>query len=444
MQRVIRARRYVDRRGLSIVLVALVLATALAVIEATIVHLVYTRALRVSYNLGVARRDVDEMRVLMLDEVVAIRGYGSSHDPFFIRAYRPDRFVTAFGRAKTSFERLGVTGAIVPVDDLLTIHDDWDREIAQSVLRSARTGSIYVRRYRSIAILNVFDAAWQRTQDAIDVRAHAAAESDSRLLTVVLAGLAAGSFIIVLPASAAELYRRRANEERAVTERLARAFGAAPLPPLHGLRASAIYVPGSTDVRVGGDWYDATVLPDGRVLLTIGDVAGHGLDAAVSMARLREITLASAIQDDDPGSILARINGRIVESGPLVTMVCAIYDRRTERLEYAIAGHPPPLVRTSAGIQRLSYGGHVLGVDRSATYERGAVDVKPGALVVLYTDGAIEGKHDPVEGEARLSQAMERCGRGGDVARELFAALFRPGDAPGDDVAILALEVVSP
>ena len=104
-------------------------------------------------------------------------------------------------------------------------------------------------------------------------------------------------------------------------------------------------------LEVGGDWYDAFELPDGRIALTVGDVVGHGLAAAAAMGQVRTALAALADHAAGPGELLERLDGFLARSGTtdFATVCYAIIDPATGALEYASAGHPPMLVVSPAG-----------------------------------------------------------------------------------------------
>ena len=121
---------------------------------------------------------------------------------------------------------------------------------------------------------------------------------------------------------------------------------------------SATYVPASDEAKIGGDWYDAVQLPDGRVLLAIGDVTGHGIEAVVAMNRARQLLIRSALLDADPAMILKRANVELIKRmSPFITAIIAVVDTRSFAFSYAVAGHPPPvLFEPGRGARPLEYG----------------------------------------------------------------------------------------
>jgi anti-sigma regulatory factor (Ser/Thr protein kinase) len=243
---------------------------------------------------------------------------------------------------------------------------------------------------------------------------------------------------------------RRAAEEvehvAAVAETLQRSLLPERLPEVPGLGISARYVAGSADAQVGGDWYDVIALRDGHAGIAIGDVVGHGLDAAALMARLQNALRAYALDGLRPSLVLERMNrfAREVAGGPMATLLYGVVDPDEGRLRLATAGHPPVLVIGPAGEAYFAEGpaGSPLGVVPFPAYEESTIPFMPGYTVLLYTDGLVE------RPEASLDEGLEwlRSFAAGVPAHpdELCAALLRARfheQPPRDDVALLALRL---
>ncbi|GAA1724403.1 SpoIIE family protein phosphatase [Aeromicrobium alkaliterrae] len=184
---------------------------------------------------------------------------------------------------------------------------------------------------------------------------------------------------------------RRSREHAAVAESLQQALVPDEAPSVRGLDLLARYRP-AADIQLGGDWWDVFDLPDGRVGVTVGDVAGHGVEAATAMAQVRTALRAYAIDGHAPGTTLDRLDHFVAEvlPGRTATVVMAVVDPTTGEVEVANAGHPPPLVVTAAGAAEQPLAGRpLLGADIGhARTDR--VALGPGDLVLLYTDGLVE------------------------------------------------------
>ena len=239
------------------------------------------------------------------------------------------------------------------------------------------------------------------------------------------------------------------NAQRFMRERrVSRSFQQALLPtdlPSGDQHAfSAAYAPATDEAEVGGDWYDAFELPDGRIALSIGDVAGHGLEAAVVMGEVRQTFRVAAMENRDPAAVLDVANRLLMlrRDATMVTALFGVFDGRT--FTYSSAGHPPPALGTIEGTsEQLPIAGIPLGVEPDPSRQSWTVSVPPGSLLVLYTDGLIELGHDVLDGERRLLDAVaaeaKRPSR--DPAASIRdRVLGRRANV--DDIAILALAVV--
>jgi serine phosphatase RsbU (regulator of sigma subunit) len=232
------------------------------------------------------------------------------------------------------------------------------------------------------------------------------------------------------------------DAEKRIADSLQTAFSQRPLPTVETLRFSASYVPATEETRLGGDWYDVIALPDDKVLFTIGDVTGHGIEAAITMNRARQAFVTGALFDAEPGSVLERVNNEMLAGEErLVTAVAGVADASTFEFVYAVAGHPPPVLLEPGRPPRfLDCGSLPLGGFPNTRYQGKRVQSVPGATLVLYTDGAVEHSRDVIEGEAMLLNAITSSAEHPEVdpATWIHQTIFQ-GRAVGDDVAILTI-----
>jgi hypothetical protein len=262
--------------------------------------------------------------------------------------------------------------------------------------------------------------------------------------------------IFVAAASAVAIASWRFNEEmraqsrseaarRAEAEAVAGALGRGlrpdTLPELEQGSVAARYLPAGSR-EIGGDWYDALELDDGRVVLTLGDVAGHGVLAASAMAGLRHSVRAYAREGLTPAEVAERVD-RLFE-GEFATFVYLVYDPRAGELRFANAGHLPPLlVPPDAEPRFLSESlSTPIGLGEHTRFEEGALEFPEGTAVLIYTDGLIERR------EAHLGEQLERlrthvAGVAGDADAICERALAAFPPAGGDDVALLAFRAGS-
>jgi serine phosphatase RsbU (regulator of sigma subunit) len=173
----------------------------------------------------------------------------------------------------------------------------------------------------------------------------------------------------------------------------------APLE-IPGLRVAVRYRPAEEEHLVGGDWYDAVLLPSGLIMLCVGDVAGHGIEAATSMVVLRNALRGLAVTGAGPGQLLSWLNivAHHLTGAVTATAVCGLYDPGRGTLRWARAGHlPPVLVRgTEAGALPLGRG-MLLGAVPETSYEEKEVRLEAGDTLLMYTDGLIERRDRSVE-----------------------------------------------
>jgi serine phosphatase RsbU (regulator of sigma subunit)/DNA-binding response OmpR family regulator len=211
-------------------------------------------------------------------------------------------------------------------------------------------------------------------------------------------------------------------------------------PSIRGIDVAVRYEASAAHAEVGGDFYEIFMLGDDRVALAVGDVVGHSLEAAMIMAQLRTAIRSYLLEGHGPAATLERLNGLLCRFHPeaTATACCAIYDRRSGRCELANAGHLPPLVADGAGVRFLPLGGPLLGVDAPPTaahaFSLGSTDV-----LLLYTDGLVERRGEPIDVGLNRLVAAVRAGTG-DLDELCDRVLRDVGPASIlDDIALVAI-----
>ena len=200
---------------------------------------------------------------------------------------------------------------------------------------------------------------------------------------------------------------RRYSRERATALTLQRSLLPTGLSAPSSVEVRHRYLPGSKMIEVGGDWYESIALPGGRVALVVGDVAGHGVRAAVTMGRLRTAIHTLAMLEMPPAQTLQQLNELMQELGErephFATCVYAIFDAVSGMLEVASAGHLPPLlVRPDDTIEFLDVSpAPPLGVGAGPIRSR-SIKIDDGSLLVLYTDGLVENRNRDIDEGLRL------------------------------------------
>jgi PAS domain S-box-containing protein len=237
------------------------------------------------------------------------------------------------------------------------------------------------------------------------------------------------------------------QRERRIAVRLQEASLPRALPVFPGLRLTAEYRPGKNEATIGGDWYDAFVLADGRMVITIGDVLGNGLAAAVTMGKVRQAMQSVALVFPDPATMLAAADHIVCDTAPetYATALAGIYDATRGEFRFACAGHPGPVVRGEDGSIEAHHGsGVMLGLrnEIAETPETCTVAAPPGSLFVFHTDGLVETTHDYAEGHRRLHAAMaDRTVTGADNPAHALVEYVLGGGVANDDIAVLVAEI---
>ncbi|MEU4155526.1 fused response regulator/phosphatase [Actinoplanes sp. NPDC026670] len=234
--------------------------------------------------------------------------------------------------------------------------------------------------------------------------------------------------------------QRSFDEEHRVAVTLQRSLLQSRLPEVPGVDLGVLYEPAGAQTEVGGDFYELTVLGD-RLLVAIGDVAGHSLHAATVMAEIRHAVRAYAVEGHPPGAVLELVNRfmRTVLPAESATLCLLTLEPATGRIRMASAGHLPPLVHVGGDVRYLQPRGALLGITapRRAEIE---YTLPPGGTLVLYTDGLIERR------DADLDQGLNALAAGAALVeddldtfcRRLHAQLTGAREQ-ADDIAVVAL-----
>ncbi|MEV6346900.1 SpoIIE family protein phosphatase [Actinoplanes sp. NPDC051851] len=238
------------------------------------------------------------------------------------------------------------------------------------------------------------------------------------------------------------LYR----EQRHVSEVLQRSL-LTELPVLPGVELHARYLPAQNGAAVGGDWYDAFEQPDGSVMVAVGDVSGHDIEAAATMGQLRNLVRGDAYgRDDEPGALLTELDQAL--HGLRVPAAATAVLARVRRahsgysVSFANAGHPPPLLLLPDGRVQVWWvpPEPLLGLPPHDPRTTTVRYVPPGSTLLLYTDGLVEDREQLLDdGVARLSEALRAAAtRPGD---EVCERLLRVAPRRSDDIALLLVRL---
>jgi serine phosphatase RsbU (regulator of sigma subunit)/anti-sigma regulatory factor (Ser/Thr protein kinase) len=236
--------------------------------------------------------------------------------------------------------------------------------------------------------------------------------------------------------------------QHTTSEQLQRSLMPHSLPELPGLSLGAHYQPGGLNVDVGGDWYDVMELADGSVVISLGDVMGKGVPAAIVMSAVRSALRAYALLDPSPSLVLSRLDRLVVSQAvpeQIVTVVYGVVSADRSCLTFAVAGHPPPILIPPTGPAQVLENavGPALGLG-AGPWPTQHLELPPDSTVLLYSDGLVEARDlDLFSGIARLTQHVNRMPRRRRTPRELCARLSEMmyHDGIDDDVTVLAASV---
>lgn len=391
---------------------------------------------------------------LQLNEETGIRGYGLTDRPSFLQPYLVGmrlwpKAIDDLTNAASALD----SAAQQDVRTERSINERWRANVAHPILSGRTNAKSDATELEGKDLIDAFRGA-----DA-DINAHlvatqrAAAQSLATTVTrITLWTLALGvlvaaaivTFLVLTVRALDDAHRQREafEEERRIANLLQEAFIQKTLPEFSAITFDAVYVPAARESAVGGDWYDAFELPDRRILFSIGDVCGHGLEAAIVMSRARQALLSIGMTNTDPATVLELVNRVLYMQGaPMVTAAMGYIQAGTMAISYASAGHPPPILsRPNGETVALPVVGAPLGAVEKPAFRTFHALGSEGTLLLLYTDGVTEQQRDVAEGEARLLAAAAAATRGEGVPRPaqfIFEAMLG-GDSPNDDVAILA------
>jgi serine phosphatase RsbU (regulator of sigma subunit)/anti-sigma regulatory factor (Ser/Thr protein kinase) len=390
-----------------------------AVADAALAHLPFDELLNELLNRVSRVLEVERAAILLRDE---------DRDCLTVRAARGGGAGSAFSRRVSAGE--GIAGRAtqekrpVFVDDLQA-RSDIESVVWEDSVRSVLAVPLLVDGGRVIGVLQVGTSEGRTfTSD------------DAQLLQ-----LAADRLAVAID-------RARLNEHaHHIAATLQRSLLPSNIPEVSGLALATRYQPGADGTQVGGDLYDVVPYSDGRVGLAIGDVVGHGIEAASLMGQLRNSLRAYALEDDRPERVVERLN-RLMhhwQQDRIATLIYLVINPRNGHMTFASAGHLPPLVCGPDGTARYLAGGEFvpLGVLPYGGFTAGEAFIEPGSTILLYTDGLVEERGVSIEdGLERLRAAIEVAPDDPHAMCDHLLATVPPAGAINDDVALLATRLL--
>ncbi|MCY0944986.1 SpoIIE family protein phosphatase [Streptomyces antarcticus] len=248
-----------------------------------------------------------------------------------------------------------------------------------------------------------------------------------------------GNVLGVATSSVDVTERHRAVEEQRHTALTLQHSLLPRTPPRRpGLEVATRYRPAQATMEIGGDWFDVIPLSGDKTALVVGDVMGSGVAAAASMGQLRTATRTLADLDLDPAQVLHHLDHVTEGLDTIATCVYAVYDPRAARCHLSLAGHLPPVLLHPDGTRELldlPTGAPLGGC--GVAFHTTSLAMGPGDQLVLYTDGLVETRHEPIDTRLEvLLGALDDPHRSLDeTCDQLLLTLRHPGDH--DDVALL-------
>jgi len=239
---------------------------------------------------------------------------------------------------------------------------------------------------------------------------------------------------------------QRAAEEHLLAVRLQQAIMPPTAEPVEtaGIEVAVRYRPAGPGHLVGGDWYDTLLLPSKEVLLVVGDIAGHGIDAVTGMVAARNALRGLAATTTEPLELVTQLNfaATLFTEGDTGTVVCCRYEPDARMLHWARAGHlPPVLVRGGVAAVQPMPEGMLLGVDMAARYEQLTLPMRSGDILLLYTDGLIERRAGSIS-DALAAFAAAAVPVDPDMDSYAARILASAGSDTGDDACLLAVRIL--
>jgi len=434
---------------------SLLLTLGLLVFFTVVVVLLYAgvwRTLRYERTIRTADAARALVLQLQLDLETGLRGYTSTGKAVFLQPYvqATRRFGTAFSILQTTTRTFAQPAIDRQVSSELALHRQWVNQVGHTLILHPRG-----RRAGWLQLHGKFITDQFRKRDSIlqhqllKLGQNADDDLTRTLAFLIAAGILVEAAILAFGLSsaraeeAAQRQRELYENEKRIADALQRGFSQPSLPMLPQLGLHGSYLPAEQQASVGGDWYDAFVVRKGALFFSIGDVTGHGIDAAVTMSRVRQSLIVGAMRESDPAAILHWTNETLfLQADRIVTAICGFVDLQTLEVRYAAAGHPPPVLAVPGEPARfLRYGGLPLGVDQHSQFATFTEVARSGALLVLYTDGLIEYKRNLDAAEAQLLAIAEEIVQSKTVQdpTTFIRERFFTAAIPADDVAVLTL-----
>lgn len=404
-----------------------------------------------------AERQLSAVLQAQIDEETGLRGFVATGERFFLEPYAETsrRFDGQFRAFSALTRQLRSSNVDVAVADLRNLHQRWMQDVAHPLLANPHRADAAQRLKLGKTLMDRMRADAGRISDLLQqrlavVQADIQRSIDTTLASAVALVVVCGALGLVFVFTRVRLEERIARG-RALVEGLQRTY-LSGINTFEGARVGAAYSSATRHAGVGGDLFDVLRLDRGRALVTLADISGKGIDAAVNTALVKYSIRTLAFEEQGPGKILGRFNDiflmTIKDPSLFVAVFVGIIDTRAMRMSYGSAGIAGAYLRRRGAVAQLEVTGPVVGLERSMTFAARTIALASGDLLVLATDGLSEARDRRrellgTEGAMELVRDApsdpQRCA---DTLAEAVRA--RTSRQLRDDLAILAIAIDGP
>jgi hypothetical protein len=411
-------------------------------------------AAQLQRGLEASRHELSEILRIQLNEESGLQEYTATRQSFFLDAYleTSDRFHTRLSVFAQDTAPLGIAELPSLLKEISDLHDTWELKVARPLRKDPARRDSFSLQALGKALAEQIDGSADRVTFLLDDRLVRAQDDLKRNTNLTLAAallliLSIGVFGILFVGSRARMLENL-DRERSIIETLQGAFhiGWDELP---GARIGVSYLSATRGSAVGGDLFDVRRLNDQSGLVVVADVSGKGVEAAVNTAFVKYSIRTLASISDDPATILRSFNeiflDTIKDPSVFVVVFLGILDMQKLRLTYISAGHAGAFLRRGNMVQQLPVCGPIVGLDSGSEFENRIVELEPGDLLVLATDGLTEARNAagiPLDDAGAMRWVEVGTSDPQTHADELVASVREySGGELDDDLALLVIGV---
>ena len=409
---------------------------------------------RIGRTLVNAERQLDVVLQAQIDQETGLRGFVATGERFFLEPYSETsrRFDGQFRALSELTRQLGSSDVDATVADVRSLHRRWLQDVARPLLAEPRRTDAAQRLKLGKRLMDQVRADAGRINDLLQERLAVVQSDVQRSIDTTLASAVAlivvcGALGLVFVFTRVRLEERIARG-RALVEGLQRTY-LSGINAFEGARVGAAYSSATRHAGVGGDLFDVLRLDRGRALVTLADISGKGIDAAVNTALVKYSIRTLSFEGENPGKILGRFNEifltTIDDPSLFVAVFVGIIDTRAMQISYGSAGIAGAYLRRRGAVAQLEVTGPVVGLERSMTFATRTIALAADDLLVLATDGLSEardrrreilGSEGAMELVRDAPSDPQRCADSlADAVRARTSRQLR------DDLAVLAIAI---